>query len=276
MKTERRHELEKNQLADWLGHTITWCEDNARLLVGCVAGLLIIGAAFAMLSNRKEEREAKAWDSFFAARSGQSADTTALESIAKTDKDLFAGKLADITLADIALNQGLELMSTDREQAETHLTQARNHYSEVRKAGDEHLQERAELGLARCYESMGQIDEAKAEYTKLKGRKDGLYVDLATQKLAYLDKPATIAFAKWFRDQKPKPRPAGTGFLNSGNLDKMPPFPDGTAAAAPAATPSATPTATAAATPSASPSATPTETAKPSATPTASPTASAK
>jgi hypothetical protein len=292
MKTERRHELEKNQLADWLAHSITWCEENARLLVGVVAGILIIGAAFALLSNRKEEREAKAWNTYFAAKAEAGKDPSGLEAVAKADGDLFAGKLADLTLADIALNQGLAAINTNRELAETQLTQAKNNYSKVRKAGDEHLQERADLGMARYYESMGMIDEAKTEYEKLKNRKQGLYVELATQKLAYLEKPATLAFAKWFRDQKPKPKPAGTGFLNPNDLNKLPPFPAGSAAATPTASPSATPVASATATPSASPSAspsatpvaspsaspsaTPAATAKPSATPTASPTASAK
>jgi hypothetical protein len=284
MKTERRHELEKNQLADWLANSITWCEENARLLVGVVAGIMIIGAAFALLSTRKEEREAKAWNSYFAAKAEAGKDPSGLETVAKADGDLFAGKLADLTLADIALNQGLAAINTNRELAETQLTQAKNYYSKVRKAGDEHLQERADLGMARYYESMGMIDEAKTEYEKLKSRKQGLYVDLATQKLAYLEKPATLAFAKWFRDQKPKPKPAGTGFLNPNDLSKLPPFPAGSAAATPAASatatpsasPSASPSATPAASPSASPSATPAASAKPSATPTASPTASAK
>jgi hypothetical protein len=278
MKTERRHELEKNQLADWLAHSITWCEENARLLVGVVAGILIIGAAFALLSNRKEEREAKAWNTYFAAKAEAGKDPSGLEGVAKADGDLFAGKLADLTLADIALNQGLAAINTNRELAETQLTQAKNYYSKVRKAGDEHLQERADLGMARYYESMGMIDEAKTEYEKLKNRKQGLYVELATQKLAYLEKPATLAFAKWFRDQKPKPKPAGTGFLNPNDLNKLPPFPAGSAAATPtaSATPSASPSASPSATPAASPSATPAASAKPSATPTASPTASAK
>lgn len=281
MKTERRHELEKNQLADGLGRAITWCEENARLLAGVVTGVLIIGAVFALLSNRKEEREAKAWNSYYTARAEADKDVAGLETVAKADGELFAGKLAELTLADIALNQGLAAMNTNRELAETQLTQARNYYLEVRKSGEEHLQERADLGLARFHESMGQINEAKAEYKKLKDRKKGLYVDLATQKLAYLDKPATLEFAKWFRDQKPKPKPAGTGLVNPSDLSKLPPFSTGTAAATPTASPSATPAATpaattATATPSASPSATPAASAKPSATPTASPTASAK
>lgn len=286
MKTERRHELEKNQLADGLGRAITWCEENARMLGGIVAGVVIVAIVFALLSSRKEERETKAWDSFFAAKAGTTVDTSTLESIAKADNDLFAGKLAELTLADIAMNQGLELMTSDREKAEEFLTQARNHYLNIRNAGGEHLQERADLGLARFYESMAQIEEAKKEYTKLKNRPDGLYHDFATQKLEYLEKPSTLAFAKWFRDQKPKPKPAGTGVLGSNDLSKLPPFPAGsgttTPSASPTATSSATPTAVPAASPSAtpaasaSPSASPTATAKPSATPTASPTASAK
>lgn len=268
MKTERRHELEKNQLADGLGRAITWCEENARLLVGVVTGILIIGAVFALLSNRKEEREARAWNSYFTARAEAGKDPAGLESVAKTDGELFAGKLAELTLADIAMNQGLATINTNRELAETQLAQAKDYYSKVRKSGDEHLQERADLGLARYYEAMGMIEEAKAEYQKLKGRKLGLYVDFATQKLAYLEKPATLEFAKWFRDQKPKPKPAGTAFINPNDLSKLPPFPTGSAAATPAASPSATPTA--------SPSATPAASAKPAAAPTASPTASAK
>ncbi|MCE9604491.1 MAG: hypothetical protein K8U03_06245 [Planctomycetia bacterium] len=280
MKTERRHELEKNQLADWLGHSLQWCEENARLLAGSVVGVLIVAVVFLVLSNRKEERAASAWNSFFSATA--SDNTTGLETLAKADSDLLAGQMADMVLADIALNEGIDLLSSDREAGEKRLAEAKKFYTDLKGyKSDDRLQERAALGLARYYESMGLIDDAKAQYTTLKDWKGGLYHDVAAQKLAYLEKPATLAFAKWYRDQKPKPKPSGTALFDPHNLSTLPnteaSFPPATTSGAtPTGTPAATPTATAAttaavATPSATPALSPS--ASPTVTPTATPSA---
>jgi len=303
MKTERRHELEKNTLADWLGHKIVWAEENARLIAGVVAGIVIIGIVYAVLSNRSQERDVSAWNSYFTASSTN--DSKGLETLAKESPDLLAGQMADLRLADIALAEGLELISTDGKKGQDKINESKTYYSAVAdRARDPWLKQRAALGLASGYEAVGLIDQAKAQYTKLKDWKDGLYNEAAAEKLSYLEKPETIKFAKWFTARERKPREEKGPLLDPQDLSKLPghegmspsaftpgslspsaAFPAGTAAAtaapaasasataAPSATPTASPVATPAATPAASPIATPKATAAPSAS--ARPSASA-
>ena len=297
MKTERRHELEKNQLADWLTTKITWCEENARLIAGVVAGVAIIGIVYFVLSNRKQEREASAWNAFFTANVGP--DTGALETLAKNDGDLLAGQLADLRLADYYLSQGINEMSKDRAAATDKITKSKDFYSRLEKSRTVWLQERAALGLARGYETLGMLDKAQEHYAKLRNFKDGLYHDLAVEKYEYLGRKQTKEFAEFYKNHKPRKLPGvGAGPLvdpskftmpndatHSGlNLSPDTIFPAGTAAgttpAAPAtsatgdaaryAVPAVTPSATSAATPAASASATSPTATKPAATPAAS------
>jgi hypothetical protein len=300
MKTERRHELEKNQLADWLTSKITWCEENARLIAGVVAGIAIIGIVYFVLSNRKQEREAAAWNTFFTANVGP--DTGALETLANNDGDLLAGQLADLRLADHNLAQGIDEMSKDRTAATEKITKSKDYYTRLEKSRNAWMQERAALGLARGYETLGMLDKAQEHYTKLRDFKDGLYHDFAVEKLKYLGRRQTQEFAEFYKNHKPRKLP-GAGPLvdpsrftmpndatHSGlNLTPDTIFPAGTAAATtttpapastatgdasryavPAATPSGTPAATPTGTPTATPTATPAATPATSATPAAS------
>jgi hypothetical protein len=289
MKTERRHELEKNQLADWLTSKITWCEENARLIAGVVAGIAIIGIVYFVLSNRKQEREASAWNTFFTANIGP--DTGALETLAKNDGDLLAGQMADLRLADHFLSQGINEMSKDRAAATEKITKSKDFYSRLEKSRTVWLQERAALGLARGYETLGMLDKAQEHYTKLRDFKDGLYHDLAVEKLEYLGRKSTKEFAEWYKNHKPRKLPgAGAGPLvdpsrftmpndaaHSGlNLTPDTIFPAGTAAGTTPAAPATTATGDAAryavpaAVPSGSPAATPAATPATSAAPAAS------
>ena len=66
MKTERRHELETNQLADSLGHWADAIRPYANsILVGILA--LVVAAAVYRAQRRTAAETAAAWDEYFAA-----------------------------------------------------------------------------------------------------------------------------------------------------------------------------------------------------------------
>lgn len=269
MKTERRHELEKNQLADWLGHKLTWAEQNASTLVAAVVGVVVVIGVVTYWQNSRAERSVTAWNEYFTAVEKRDRVVVAqgLEKVASNDSNIVPGQMAEILLADIAMNEGIEQLNTDREGGEKLLNDAKNRYFAARNAAsDPRLKERATLGLARFYETMGLLDEAIKEYRTLADNPQSLYKLDAERKLEYLGMPATIQFAKAFRDRKPAPKPTGTSMFDLDDLNKLPKsessFPG--AAAATATTPTATPSASATAAPSATPTAS--ATAKPSAT----------
>ena len=286
MKTERRHELQQNTLADWLGRQIVWAEQNVRLIIIGLVGVVIGAGLIAYWNNSRAERRQEAWSDYLGAMESRDSvgQTKALESVANNASDLPPGQMADILLADIALNQGIDQLKTDRAAAEKKLNEAKKRYSDARNAAsDQNLKDRATLGLARFYETMGLLEEATKEYRTLADSPASLYQLEAERKIDYLSKPATIMFAKWYRKQKLEPAASASATARSvvdkDEIGKLPAdessFP-GAGTATSSTTPSATPGAAASATakPAATPSATPT--ASPTPSPTPSPTATAK
>lgn len=225
MKTERRHELEKNQLADWLGAKLTWAEQNASMLLGVVVAVVVVVGVVVYYQNSRAERTQAAWNSYFSAINQRESAAVAddLEKVAQDNSGILPGQLAEIMLGDLAMNEGIEQLNSDRAAGEKRLNEAKNHYIEARNAASNPLlKERATLGLARFYEAMGLLDEALKEYQALADGEKGLYRNEAARKLEFLNKPSTLQFAKWFRDRKPAPQPTGTSMFNLDDLNTLP------------------------------------------------------
>ncbi len=67
MKTERRHELQHNALADKLTYVIGVIEPYSRAILGVVLAVAALLFVWAYLSVRDQEFAEKGWDSFFQA-----------------------------------------------------------------------------------------------------------------------------------------------------------------------------------------------------------------
>jgi hypothetical protein len=239
MKSEQRHQLQQNELAARLVEAVEWCKQNAPLLFGAVLGLFVVVGGISYFRHRSQAGAVAEWADFFSAAGRR--DSVKLESIGVVEASEISGQLANLMLADTALVNGVDLMSTDRVAAEEQLNLAKNKYAKVRQtARDPLLKQRALLGLARYYESVGLLEDAIKEYQALSTEfSDGLFVEQAKQKIAYLQEPGTKAFATWYREHKPlPPEPAGTaGLPGLGDLNKLPTdeksfpgaFPGGTA-----------------------------------------------
>ncbi|MBL9080529.1 MAG: hypothetical protein JNK76_01920, partial [Planctomycetales bacterium] len=67
MKTERRHELQKNELADWLGNKLMWAEQNSSLILGVVAAVVVVIGVAVYYQNSRAQRAESAWNEYFGA-----------------------------------------------------------------------------------------------------------------------------------------------------------------------------------------------------------------
>jgi hypothetical protein len=279
MKTARRHELKENDLAHYLEQAVEWSNNNAKLILLGIVGLGAVIAAWVYFQQRSKENAAAAWDQEYAAES--SNDTQRLQQFVDANKNTAAGQLANLRLADIAFDEGVGQMSVDREGAEKRLNDAKNRYVEVEAAADDpRIEQRAILGLARYFETIGKLPEAATHYTRLTKFANALFQEEAERKLADLARPQSKDFSEWYSALRPKPQPSATGPLVQSRVDELPGFPAATGGASPSGTsptgtgPSSTspvstsPVSTAAVTPSGTPSATPSGTAAASASPT--------
>ncbi len=208
MKTERRHELQKNQLADALGSEIDYLRPYYKTIVAVLIAVAAIGVTIAVLSNQRSSNNAAAWGSFYdVVGDGNSEKMPAkLESIAKAYPGTQAALWAELAAGDLKLQSGATKMFSDRKEAEKDLAQAKQHFEAVLKgAGSElMLQRRAKFGLAQTLESMNNPEDAQPVYEEIaKDNPEDAFSKAATDRLAQLKRLNDNQWYAWFAQYKP-------------------------------------------------------------------------
>lgn len=209
MKTARRHELQTNELADWLGDVLKTAEQYSRAIIASVVAVAVIAGLYAYQRYQSAAREAQLWDSYF--RAYDLGGAKEMADLAEKYGETLAGQWARLNLADTELAEGTSQLFEDRAKATESLGKAVDHYQRLRKSAREPaLQERATLGLARAYESQGRLEQAREEYKQLLARwPNGVYADFVQSRLADLERDSTKAFYDWFARQEKKSPVAG-------------------------------------------------------------------
>ena len=64
MKTERRHELQTNQLADWLGESLLFVERYTKAIIATVVALAVVVLATFYLNYQSSRRQAAVWERY--------------------------------------------------------------------------------------------------------------------------------------------------------------------------------------------------------------------
>ncbi|WP_254509645.1 hypothetical protein [Anatilimnocola floriformis] len=216
MKSEKRHELQKNELADWIGSNAGSAGDYFWPVAGgiIVAFAAAIGIAW-YLSNR-DSASAAAWDKYYQAFSEREREP-ALKDVVTNEPNSLAALWAKQSYADMTRSKGANLMFVERADGETKLKEAEEAYKEIlAKARDPFLVTRAQFGMARTQESLCRPERAREYYEMVvKSEKDssgnltalGKAADREAKRLARKDQVELIA---WFATQQPK-KPAPTG-----------------------------------------------------------------
>lgn len=215
MKADKRHELQKNELADWLGNHAEGAADYFWPIVGgvVVAFALAIGVVWYM--NSRDAASATAWGKYFQAH-GEREDErgAAMKKVADTYKDSVAAQWAKLGYADLALAKAANLMFNDRSEATAKLKEAKDAYEELLKsARDPEILTRAQFGMARTLETDCKPEEAKKYYELVaKADKDSALSKAAARDAERMSDPQTVEFLNWFATAQPrKPTPIGHG-----------------------------------------------------------------
>lgn len=179
MKTKRRHELETNELADWLGQTYRSILPYANhLLWGAVIlAVLVLGASWLIRSWRQPARLAASRLSAALAPRGFGMDQPQqldarrqdFQAVADEFPDSVPGQWARLLAADTLRQQGMRSYTTDRDGALASLRNAEREYRELteRTTGMRWLDERALLGRAKALEALGELNDARDVYQQL-------------------------------------------------------------------------------------------------------------
>ncbi len=205
MKSERRHELEHNELADWLGGSVETVKPYANVIFGVLLAVLIVVVGGTWWARQSQSQQTESWDAFYTALT--SNNPVDLATMAEDYPQSKAADWARVVAADMHLNAGCNQLFTNRADANIELDKAVEFFEEVLdKSQQRVLLDRATYGLARTREAMGELDEAKVLYEKVtQNWSKGPFAEIAANRLKDLEQTGTLAFYDRFAKFDPKP-----------------------------------------------------------------------
>lgn len=229
MKSERRHELERNQLLVWFLKTSERIKPYTNAILGAIIVVLLAVLAATFWMRYHEGQSGGAWDEYFAAMS--SMDRTALENVAQKHPGTAAGHWALVTLGDLQLDSGCNLLFVNKTSANLELRKAvENYHAVLAQAANPALQERAAYGLARAREAQGDLEQALKAYGEIVEKwPKGTFGEIAKERIADLKSKSTRSFYDKFAKYDPKPalanEPGTPGKKPAFDLDSLPDSP---------------------------------------------------
>ena len=232
MKSEHRHELKTNELADWLAHFPQWIQDNRSTLIGAVVVIaLAIGVYFVrfyrkdvvsvrqhvQLTGLVTQIPSQKMTSARAASQGTD-QSIALLSIGQ-DLKKFADGSGNDRLAALALIKHAETLRAElhyrptgagSEEVARQIAQAQSSYQAAlaRAASIPALAATAQFGLGLCEEELGNFDKAREIYREVAQKAE--YDGTAAQAAA-ADRLQTVDDYRGAVTFRPAPQPKTEG-----------------------------------------------------------------
>lgn len=205
MRSEERHELETNDLAESTAALVERLRPHLTAVAAAAVVLLGAAAAWTLVSARREATRAESWDACAPAINERSTDR--LAEVIRRYAGSPAAHWAQLTLADSASAEGSRLLFTDKSRARERLDAAARAYEGLLAERPGGLaEERATFGLAKVRESLGSLEEARRGYEAVVAEYPASAVrEMAEQRIAALARPAARQWYAWFDEQKPEP-----------------------------------------------------------------------
>ncbi|NQU24393.1 MAG: tetratricopeptide repeat protein, partial [Candidatus Nealsonbacteria bacterium] len=219
MKGERRHELQHNELADYITGIVSTVKPYFNAILGSVLLVLVAALSYFWWSGRSVEQEQAGWNEFLVQRGKADFQLFDLDEFGERHKDTEVSFRVHAFSGDMQLIQGCQNLFVNKAAARDELGQAKEHYTAVRdECDDPVLLLRATFGLARVHEALGAVDQAVERYEEVVQNKEWSGTACASQAKKRLESLAQ-ADNKWFYDQfaeydpTPKTNPIDPGML---------------------------------------------------------------
>jgi len=217
MKSERRHELQENELAGKLGEYVAKIQPYSKALIGVIAILAALVFSGFYFSGQKQKNAELSWADYFHATANLDAD--GLRDIA----DRYAGTKAAAwsfqSAGDIYLASGARTMYFDRQRAASEFISAKESYeAALAAAKDDMLIQRAIFGIAQSHEALEEYDDATKTYQRVADQWPATAIaEAATERMDFLNLPSTREFYSWFVKQSPPARKRQSFGVGSGS-----------------------------------------------------------
>lgn len=222
MKSQRRHELQTNYLADHLGTAVETSKPYAMWVMIGLAAVLVVSIGYGIYAAQAAKANSEAWgDYYFNIGAG---DAEVFQQIAEDHPNTAASQWALQAWADNQMLLGLDQIYTNRKQAEETIQSAIDAYQGIIKSTYEpELKNRAAIGLAQAYESLGKLDDAARYYQQVAGSSQDGFASMAAQRLAWIKSGEGKAFYDWLASVRTTP---ATPPALPSDLSKPPQTPD--------------------------------------------------
>jgi hypothetical protein len=206
MKTERRHELQTNVLAQSLAGWIEAIRPYNRVITAVVIAIIVAVCAWGYLSAQNSRRLIDGWNEYFDATAGRNPNLEeSLRDIASRYSGTMVAHWARLTLADSQLDNGTTRILQDRRAAREELREASEKFQALlADATHPTIQERATYGLARAHEALGELERARSEYRTLAEKwPEGPFAPAARERAGDLEQLPTKTFYDWLAKYEP-------------------------------------------------------------------------
>lgn len=217
MKSERRHDLETNELAVRMKDAIEKAKPFLLQLLGGVAIIALLFAMWSAWGSSSSVTEQQAWDKFILA--SYTSDPEMLEMKRLADNSEYSGtkvpEWAYLMWCDRQLLLASQTYLVDRSATTSRLKQIQGIYEGlVSGASVSQIRDRARYGLAQVYEMQAKLNEAEQNYVEVKGD----LVSLATQRVDQLKVEEVEETWKWLATAElPKRKALESNTSTSGN-----------------------------------------------------------
>jgi len=188
MKSDHRHELKTNELADWLGHFPQWAKENRTTLIGAAVVIAVAAAVYfwvfyqkRVVSTRTQVRltglvtQLPTQKGAIARSLSQGTDQSYVLLDVARDLQEFAQSATDDEMAALALIDRAEAIRAELHYRlgnvsnaeltkQTALAQASYQTALQRASEVPALAAKAQFGLGLCEEELGNFDKAREIY----------------------------------------------------------------------------------------------------------------
>lgn len=196
MKSDHRHELKTNELAEWLANLPDWTKENLRTIIIVVALIVVIIAFYGWRTYNKDVLQVREQIEFtnllnqlpnskmqIVQYQGQGAyrssillqPASGLEIFAQTTNKKPMAALALIKQAE-ALRAEIHYGSADNQYLTEQINKAKASYTEAMEISQSlinpTLESTAKFGLGLCEEELGNFEKAKEIYNEIAGNPD--------------------------------------------------------------------------------------------------------
>jgi hypothetical protein len=209
MKSEERHHLHENDLAQALEGWMQKVEPYSKQILIGVLAVAVLGVGIILWMRSTGSASEAAWTQFARAQAADDYLTVA-DDHAGTEVALWA----KLRAGEEFLNQGLQVATTDKKSMEERLANAQQQFQDILQdtSAPDLVRERALFGMAVSRESLssGETEKAVAAYDELvRTYPDSRYARLAKQRIESLKTESAKEFYAWFHKQprNPEERP---------------------------------------------------------------------